>query len=129
MLKDYRINIGFPYYASIYSATGEVYNSLNTRLCFADVLNVGEYLFKEHYEIYLFTNHERFFANHESNYCLLSLIQLKKHIQSARRLFPFTYTVEETFYLDNPAYKVVLDIEADHFYHRYLHQEYHYQFF
>lgn len=119
MLKEYKQRIQYIGYDTIYSAHGDRDNALMSRACFADILN-WKYLFKEHYELFMYADPGQLVNHSNSNYCLLTEAQLKKHIQSVRRLFPFKYSVIKTTYKEYNAYKIVLDVEAEHFYHRYL---------
>lgn len=120
MSREYVNKLRYLSYSTIYSARGTVNNDLSSRACFANVLNRGENLNEEHYEIYLICDPQYALNKHQSNLCFLTLKELKKHIYLARRLFPFKYSVEDIRYDGYAAFKVSIDLNACHFYHRYL---------
>lgn len=119
MSKEYVDKLSYLSYSTIYSARGTLNNELRSRACFADILNRGE-ISEEHYEIYMIRDKNYALLHNACNLCMLTESELKKHIILARRLFPFSYSVEESKYDGYSAFKVNIDITAKHFYHRYL---------
>jgi hypothetical protein len=120
MSKAYKIQLKYCCYSSLYSASGDIEVPLKSHACYADVLNRGNNINDEHYEIFMIRDLDYALDNRYAHTCFLSLSELKKHISLARRLFPFTYSVEEVTYQKYPAFKVNIDLSAPHFYHRYL---------
>lgn len=119
MSKEYVNKIRYASYCTIYSARGTINNDLTSRVCFADILNRGK-IKEEHYEIYILNDLDHCLNQCISNYCFLSIEEIRNHIRLARRLFPFVYDVEETGYNGHSGFKVTIDLDANSIYHRYL---------
>lgn len=120
MSKKYVNRIQFCSYSTIFSCTGDNELALKSRVCFRDAFYFGNRLKKQHYEVILIRDPEYVLNSCGLNLCLLNAKEIKKHLWLARRLFGFSYSVEETIYNDFSAYKVILDIDAPYFYHKYL---------
>lgn len=123
-MTEFQKNIGYCSYSTIFSAEGKRTVRKNRYACFAEVLNRGVTLQKENYEIFLFTDITPITKCNMSNYCLLTKEQLINHIHQARRLFPFKYKVEETMVeystIEYLGYKVSIELDMPHIYHKYL---------
>lgn len=119
MSKELVTSLKYLNYATIYSAQGDIDVQLDTQACFADILNRGT-IHNEHYELYLLRDPKGITDYHYANICIFTEQELKRHILLARRLIPFTFSVEQSGYDGLASYKVNLDISANHFYHRYL---------
>ena len=120
MSKEYVNRLRYLNYASIYSTTGDSEHSLGREVCFGSTLNRGYVLHDMHYEIILIRDPKYVLTRNLSNLCFLTKKEVKRHVLIAKRLFPFTYSVEECTYEDYEAFKVTIDLSANHFYHRYI---------
>lgn len=119
MSKELVTYLNYLGYATIYSAQGDVNIQLNKQACFGDIFSRGA-IHDEHYELYLLRDLKGITNYHYANICIFTEQELKKHILLARRLIPFTFSVESSEYEGLACYKVNLDISANHFYHKYL---------
>lgn len=119
MSNKYVKKLKYLNYCTIFAASGDLNVPLRDRACFADVLNI-KYLNKEHYEIYIVRDENFCLKQNASHLCLLDESGIKKHLKLARRLFPFSYNVEKSEYNGMDAFKINIDLEAAHIYHRYL---------
>ena len=120
MSKEYVNRLRYLSYATIYSTSGDDKLHLGSRACFGSTLNYGGVVHDMHYEIILIRDPKYALNCYKSNLCFLTKKEVKRHILLARRLFLFKYAVEECTYQNYEAFKVTLDLSANHFYHRYL---------
>lgn len=118
MSKEYVDKLQYLGYQTLFTAEGDYDLELRHRVCFADLFHCD--LKKEHYELYLIRDKSNAVVRRNQNFCFLSKKELRKHIYLARRLFPFTYDVKEIKYDKMDAFKVIIDIDAPKFYHKYL---------
>lgn len=117
------IKLNFMSYCSYFEANGDIHVPLGSHACFANAIN-RKTIRKESYIIYLFKD-LKVAKKHQSNFCPLTKEELIYHIKQARRIFKFNYNVEEEPEVRSgvgvcPAFKVTFDVDANHFYHRYL---------
>lgn len=120
MSNVYVNKLSYLNYSTVYSAKGDIPIRLSSYACFGSILNRGLSLTKEHYEIYVVTDPKNALVYRRGHLCLLSEKGVKKHLMLARRLFPFSYTVEPSKFEEMDAFKITIDLNADKFYHRYL---------
>lgn len=106
-----------------YSAKGTRDNSLQHRVCFADILNRGT-IKEEHYELKVYKGAELALKHNKSNSCFLNKDELSEHLSRAKQIVNFEFSIEETDheYSGNsyPGYLVKIDLDAPHVYHRYV---------
>ena len=120
MEKKFNYNVPIVYlnYDTIYKASGDINNVLMRRACFADVLNRGV-IQKEVYEIFLIRD-DSHLKKRYNNCCFFTFDEVVRHVRLAQRLFHFSYKVEESNLEKTPCFKVTLNLDGPHIYHRYL---------
>lgn len=120
MSKEYVNRLSYLGFSTIFSAEGDIPRGLGSYACFGGILNIGKKLQKEHYEIFVIRDPKYAVESNRSNLCLLNDKEVRKHLWLVKRLFPFKYVVEESQYQEFSAYKIILDVDAPKFYHKYL---------